>query len=323
MDTPEPRGWPEPLLLGAHHAGLATAMSSGTHVRLLRNCYVRAQTWLDSFPSQRFHLMVAAKHSVSPHALFCSETALFLAGLQTFGQPENIHMAVRHRGHTGTDKKTYTVPATSEHHGRLLTLAPPVARRHVHPGTEEIELDGFFTLPLQEAFVEAAATLPLQRSLGLLDTLAEHPAALGVHLEEVAALASRLPTLTARRQAALALSLADPRSESIGESASRALIYLHGFTMPLLQEPMVDLEGNLYRPDFFWPEQRIIGEFDGRMKYTGTFEDSPTQALWKEKRREIALLPLANRIIRWTWEDLKQPEKLVRILRSAGVPQRA
>ena len=40
-----------------------------------------------------------------------------------------------------------------------------------------------------------------------------------------------------------------------------------GITMPLLQVELFGASGRRYFVDFWWPEFRVIGEFDGKDKY--------------------------------------------------------
>lgn len=101
------------------------------------------------------------------------------------------------------------------------------------------------------------------------------------------------------RRARRAVAFADARAESPGESLSRVAIAGHGLPFPELQVPLDDGRGTVVgRVDFFWREQRTIGEFDGRLKYDGP------DALWNEKRREDALRALGYAVVRWVWQDV-------------------
>jgi very-short-patch-repair endonuclease len=93
------------------------------------------------------------------------------------------------------------------------------------------------------------------------------------------------------------LPLLDGRSETPGESVSRWQIVSHGLLRPELQFEIV-IRGRRFRTDFAWPSLRLIGEFDGRVKY-GTAND-----LFAEKLREDDLRGEGWRVVRWTWADL-------------------
>ncbi len=94
-----------------------------------------------------------------------------------------------------------------------------------------------------------------------------------------------------------AVALADGRSESPGETLSRLAIASHGLPAPRLQAWVRDSAGPIGRVDFLWPEQRVVGEFDGRLKYRRP-ED-----LWAEKRREDRLRE-GYEVVRWVWSDV-------------------
>ncbi|MEO8095738.1 MAG: hypothetical protein ABI632_12525 [Pseudolysinimonas sp.] len=99
-----------------------------------------------------------------------------------------------------------------------------------------------------------------------------------------------------------ALAFADPASESAGESFSRAVIHELGFPAPELQFDFDDRMGHVGRVDFWWPEQQLIGEFDGVAKYVREefTQGVPIQQIViAEKRREDRLRALGPRVTRW------------------------
>jgi very-short-patch-repair endonuclease len=96
------------------------------------------------------------------------------------------------------------------------------------------------------------------------------------------------------RRARAVLALADRHGESPLESLVRLALHDDGFPVPQLQ---VRIGG--YRVDFLWPEQRVILEADGRVKYAG-------HTMWQEKQRERALHRLGYRVIRVFWSDLRE-----------------
>ena len=104
------------------------------------------------------------------------------------------------------------------------------------------------------------------------------------------------------------LEFADRRSESPGESLSRAAIVAAGLPAPDLQVVLLVGTRQL-RVDFMWPAQGLVGEFDGRVKYGATSD------LWQEKQRED-LIRRRYRVARWTWADVHPTsDGLVRLLR--------
>jgi hypothetical protein len=105
--------------------------------------------------------------------------------------------------------------------------------------------------------------------------------------------------------------LADGRAESAGESRSRWLFYCQGVPMPELQYPVLDGSGRLVGvSDFAWPEHRLLGEFDGRVKYGRLLRpgQEPGDAVFEEKKREDLLRELTGwQMVRLVWADLQHP----------------
>ena len=89
--------------------------------------------------------------------------------------------------------------------------------------------------------------------------------------EELTAALDRLPAgARGLRVARTAVRLADPSSESPGESLSRVRMWQAGIPRPVLQYE-VRTEVGLARTDYFWPESIVqphpVSEFDGEAKY--------------------------------------------------------
>lgn len=102
------------------------------------------------------------------------------------------------------------------------------------------------------------------------------------------------------RRGATALSYADARAETALESISRAGMILQGVPLPELQAWVRGADGQWYRTDFLWREQRLIGESDGRLKY---LDPEDPEALLREKRRQEALENGHYRFVRWDYSD--------------------
>lgn len=114
--------------------------------------------------------------------------------------------------------------------------------------------------------------------------------------------------------------LADGRSESVGESRSRYLCWSHGLPAPEPQFHVYDEHGTLIGiTDFAWPDHRLLGEFDGKVKYSRLLkpDEEPEDAVFREKRREDRLREITRwTMVRLTWGDLYRPaETAARIRR--------
>ena len=81
--------------------------------------------------------------------------------------------------------------------------------------------------------------------------------------------------------------------------------------------------------DFLLDEEKVVVEFDGKVKYTRTAETpdpfgnrrTQQEVLWLEKRREDRLRELGYEVLRVTWSELDDPQALA--LRSAAAVRRA
>ncbi|WP_157374583.1 hypothetical protein [Haematomicrobium sanguinis] len=119
-----------------------------------------------------------------------------------------------------------------------------------------------------------------------------------------------------------ALAFGSSLSMSAGESLGRVQMYDAGLDIPELQVRFEDGQGLIGYADYFWRLARVIGEFDGKIKYVDpAFRNgrSADQVVFDEKVREDRLRALGFTVVRWTWSDLKQPGALERKLRAAGV----
>ncbi len=109
------------------------------------------------------------------------------------------------------------------------------------------------------------------------------------------------------RNAARVVNFADGRSESVGESRSRVLLAESGLPTPDLQVPVYAEDGFfLGRGDFGYAEEKMIGEFDGQVKYGRLLRpgQSAGESVFEEKRREDAIRDAGWQVARWTWPDL-------------------
>jgi hypothetical protein len=115
------------------------------------------------------------------------------------------------------------------------------------------------------------------------------------------------------RHAARVVRFADGRSESVGESRSRVALAELGLAPPSLQFEVRTAAGAFVaRTDFAWDQQRVVGEFDGLVKYGRLLRpgQDPGEAVFEEKRREDAIRDEGWEVVRWTWPDLNDRPRL-------------
>jgi hypothetical protein len=162
----------------------------------------------------------------------------------------------------------------------------------------------------------ARTLVDLGRSRSTATTVAAADAALHRGLVEQAAIDDVLlhcwvwPGI---RRAHRSLARVDARSESPLESVSRLVLAWAGLPVPELQADLQDADGSfLGRPDFYWPEFGVVGEADGRMKYTDR------DVLFAEKRRQEAFEVAGLIVVRWSWADVtRRPRWLCARLENA------
>lgn len=148
--------------------------------------------------------------------------------------------------------------------------------------------------------------LDFTREAGLNAGVVATDAALHAGLCTLADLEASYATCTGRaglRCGRQLFELLDGRSESPLESISRlALAPLEPSprTQVTLRAPTGQFLG---RVDFYWDELRVVGEADGRLKYTG-------EELWNEKLRQDRLTEHGFVVVRWGWAEANHPQLL-------------
>ena len=245
-------------------------------------------------PRQRHLLMVRATLAgLRRPAVLSHASAAALHGLPLWGLPlHQVHV-------------TREPPARSADETRL--------RSHVaHLAPDDIAVvDGTAVSTVARTVLDIARSAPFPPALAVADAALASRSTTAAELQAVleAGTGTR-GNRTARRVVAAA----DPRSESVGESRSRALMIDAGLLLPDLQVEVRRPDGSLVgRCDFGWREHGLLGEFDGRVKYGRLLRPGqhPGDAVFEEKRREDALRDEGHGMVRWVWDELAAPQTLV------------
>lgn len=171
-----------------------------------------------------------------------------------------------------------------------------------------VELHGILLIEPTRAVLETATLTSTEAGVGIAD------GALHAGLtdpDRLMACLERLNHWPRSQKLHLVVRLADGRAESVGESRSRYLFWAQGLPCPILQLEVRDRWGELIGvADFGWPEHRVLGEFDGRVKYGRLLRpgEQPGDAVFREKRREDRLREATGYSMgRLTWADLATP----------------
>lgn len=294
---------------GAGRRALAESCRKGSIVRLRTGVYVDAETWHRLAPWERERLRVrAAVAQGQERRVPVQESAAVMWRLPLIRLPSEVFLL-----------------AEGPSHGRRRAGIRWTVRNLLEPLAS---VSGVSVTSRAQTVLDMAAYLDFEAAVPALDKVLRSDPATGLpgfSREHLLRLAENLPNRTRLNRAVHLIGFADERSESAGESYSRAVIQRQGFPPPELQHEFITAAGR-FRTDFFWPEQSLVGEFDGALKYG---RGSPAVApqwdiLVKEKRREDAIRATGVGFVRWSWADISRPaqhpESMVQRLLRAGLP---
>ncbi|MFV0427550.1 MAG: hypothetical protein ACK5KU_11035 [Beutenbergiaceae bacterium] len=288
-------------LILAHRSdtpGIKRALAAGRIQRLRRGAYTYLAGHQPDDQRRRALLqtIAVARQSRTP-VVVSHESAALIWGLYTVYVPTLTHVIQ-------SSRPSRNDAADVKRHCAAL------------PPEDATSLDEVQVTSLTRTVLDCARTLPFREAVVICD------AAHGQDLD-LGALASRVRGIAGRpgaQRARMVLQHTRPGSESAGETLSRLEISAAGLPDPQLQVAVTTPCGR-YRLDLGWPQWRVGIEFDGWMKYDRA--DSAS-VLFAEKQRENAIVAQGWTIVRLTFRDLREPQRLRRIvhdaLRRAGWP---
>ena len=299
---------------------LARRCKAGELVRVRPGVYMESSRWkiMPAWERDRATITAAAEQGHAPRILV-QQSAALIWGLPVIGRSSRI---------------LFLAPAAS--HGKRRGTLHWTPRTLLEPTTLR---DGLGLTSRAQTVLDMAAHLPFERAVPAMDQVLRPDATRrlpALNRNTLLHLAERLPDQAKRTRALNVITFADARSESPGESYSRAVLHLRGFPPPELQHEFHSASGRfLGRTDFYWKDQALVGEFDGAVKYGGNLPPSARgsrqpgtearETLILEKRREDAIRATGVGFVRWAWADISKPqndpEGLVRMLMQAGLPR--
>lgn len=296
MLTPSPRDAALILRRSAVLGGwsdeeIARLARGGQWSRVRRGAYVDGQ--LPAGATARHALLVAATlRQLRRPAVVSHQSAAVLLGMPLWGaRLDRVHVTRR-------------PPASTQATGPLCCHVARLA------DDEVTSVDGIAVTDVARTALDLARSLPFEAGVVVLD------AALHEGLLDRAQVETRLLDIAGTRgsrHAARVVRFADGRSESVGESRSRVVLHQLGLPPSALQLEIRRADGALLgRADFAWEDERVVGEFDGRIKYGRLLRpgQDPGDAVFEEKRREDAIREEGWGVLRWTWADLVQRDRL-------------
>lgn len=174
----------------------------------------------------------------------------------------------------------------------------------IDPESDVVEVDGRQVIEPRRAVFESCTLLGIESGMVLATSAMRD---LSISREQLEDDGRRFDHWPGTRTARMAIRLADPRLESVGEVRSLFMMWSNGVPYPELQWE-VRSSGGLFvaRVDFAWIDDYHTGEFDGLVKY-GRLNPYATDAgrvLTDEKRREDAVRAESLGVTRWGWVDL-------------------
>ena len=284
---------------GFNARAIAALVRAGELVRLRRGCYIRGSTWAAQKRTVRSRQLVAAHAhgtlSTSAGRMVYSHTsAARLHRLFLWNVDDRVHI-------------TQSKPPSSVSHGRDV-----VPHTRSLAADELVTVDGLPCTSLERTVVDCCLMVGYGQALIIMDNALRMGARTDKLWEMCGSLAGRSGVVTLRR----ALENADARSESPGETLTRALLKRLGIEMPELQVEVSTSQGS-YRIDLAWKGKKVAMEFDGKIKY---FDYAPTdEVIYRERQREKALMEQGWVFIRLEWRDLFDERAFkVRVLRALG-----
>ena len=273
----------------------------------VKGLFLRRATWERLEPPEKTLHLMRALAPLHPTWRFCGSSAAVAYGLPvTWDLLSDVHVA------TPSGASYRSCPGIVRHH-----LADDAVQMH----------DGLPLVPFWRTVFDCLASFELPDALAIAD------AALRMGRVSAHGLVNFLEEEyrghRGVRRAIQAAVLADARAESGGESIARAVMYQLGFAMPELQVWIEDPvePGKWFRVDFLWLTdggRLVIGELDGRQK-TRRPEvmggRSALRVMQDERLRESHLTALHPAIMRFSYDDARDPTRLGPLLARFDVPR--
>jgi hypothetical protein len=274
---------------GETDKSLARARRAGVIVRLRRGMYVSAETYSACDDCGKHLLRArAALDAQQGEAMLTGVSAAALYGFALYDQDlSDVHLL-------RMDQVKPHHAASTNHHSVTL----PITENDVYV------VSGIRTVSAARAVWEVACRSSLERGVVTADSALHLDSSL---IGPIAELTERFAYVPGSRQGRAAIKLADGRAESPGESVTRVQFHRYRIPIPELQYAVLDdPDGVAGEADFYWEDARHLGEFDGKVKYLKFLRpgESPSDCVFREKRREDSMRAGLRGMSRFTWADV-------------------
>jgi hypothetical protein len=289
---------------GETDRSLAVAIREGALVRLRRGFYAPADIYATATSSGK-HVQHAraAMAGQGGRVALTGISAAALHGFDIYGTSlDVVHLVRLDNGSTRTE-------AGIVHHGSRQNIEE-------EPGLYE----GMLASIPARAVWEVACRSSLEGGVVTADSALHQMPELKESLD---ALHDRFALFPGSVKGRTVMRFADGRSDSPGESVTRVQYYRYGIPIPDLQYDVFDERGVLIgTSDYYWDDFRHLGEFDGKIKYQKLLRagESPSDCVFREKRREDAMRADSLGMSRFVWFDVMPRNARRTHDRSAGGP---
>lgn len=320
-------------LFGQDRRKLATLQQRGEIIRVRRGIYVETTEWNVLSDAERFGLKaLACANLAATEPVFCHATAALLWGLWIVGTPQKLHMVTEV---TTSGRSSNGIVRHIGSRTRGVTRCGPLLVTDML--TTTLQLINTLAFPYALAVCDSSLRAPRRGNVNLFarpdSDPFEHtpvwktdsPQGRPLSIEELRGAAETLPGRAAKSRSLKVMEFASDLSGSAGESLSRVKMFEMGFPEPILQEKFVLGGGKNAFVDFWFKEQGIVGEFDGKGKYLRDGWGgglSLQDRIMAEKKREDQIRAFGVGFARWDWQEMMNKERFGFILCQAGLRQK-
>lgn len=237
---------------------------------------------------------LAAARVVEAGTVISHGSALALYGLPLYDVPLGLPTVTRHREGGGSRRSSALTCANLPLDGATMML------------------DGIPVTTPARTIIDVTRTVGMESGVCAADEAIRKNLCTRRDLQaEAVAAKGRTGAARARALPELSSGLA----ESVLESLIRLILVLGGLPEPELQVWLGVRSGKRFRVDFYWRDWRLVAEADGFAKYGN--EPGQIRENWgAERRRQSQLEDADYVVIRWTWEDLRRPDRIIQRVRA-------
>ncbi len=260
--------------------------------RVRRGAYIDKETWAQLSREQRYVCTIhAALRQLKEPAVASHVSAAAMQELPLWRLPLNLVHVSR---------------------GSLLSSRTEGGVKHHAAGVDPEEIlviDGLEVFDLARTVIDVARTCRFEAAVAVADA-ALHS---GLSMDKLQGRFELMRDWQGARQAGRVISIADGRTESVGETRTRLFLLDLGFVGIQPQYEFFSNGRLVGRVDFYLEEENTVIEFDGRRKYKvpeGASPNEASQIVFREKLREDRIKDLGPEFTRIVWDDFDTPRAL-------------